>query len=139
MAADVFAPQKRSEVMSLIRSAGNQETELVFVKILRRERIAGWRRNASVFGKPDFVFWHNKVAIFVDGCFWHHCPRHGKIPKTRKKYWQKKIFRNVERAKEVNRELRCRGWKVIRVWSCELGDQRLVRKLHRLRGLLGIE
>jgi len=139
MAADVFTPKKRSEVMSLIRSAGNRETELVFAKILRREGITGWRRNAPVFGKPDFVFRHNKVAIFVDGCFWHHCPRHGKIPKTRKKYWQKKIFRNVERAKEVNHELRCRGWKVIRVWSCELGDQRLARKLQHLRGLLGIE
>lgn len=109
--------------MSLIRSSGNRETEETFAKILRRHHICGWRCGA---------------AVFVDGCFWHYCPRHGKIPKTRRKYWREKILRNVERAREVNLELRRRGWKVLRIWSCELEDrQRLTRKLHRLRKFLG--
>lgn len=134
---DVFTPEKRSEVMSRIRSSGNKETEEAFAQILRREHIREWRRKAAVFGKPDFVFWRKRVAVFVDGCFWHYCPRHGKIPKTRHAYWKSKIFRNVERAKEVNRELRRRGWKVLRLWSCELSDKpRLNRKLRRLRELL---
>ena len=139
MAADVFTPRKRSEVMSLIRSVGNFETEMAFVKILRHERITGWRRKAAVFGKPDFVFRDKRVAVFIDGCFWHHCPRHGTIPKTRRKYWQSKIARNIERAREVNRELRRKGWKVVRLWSCELRDKRLARKLRRLRELLGTD
>lgn len=138
MMTDVFTPQKRSEVMSRIRSAGNRETEVAFAKILRCEGIAGWRRNAPVFGKPDFVFRRERVVVFVDGCFWHHCPRHGKIPKTRQKYWREKILYNIDRARKVNRELRRSGWKVIRFWSCELKDRkRLPRKLRRLRELLG--
>ncbi|MDA8014595.1 MAG: very short patch repair endonuclease [Gammaproteobacteria bacterium] len=123
--------------MSLIRSAGNKETELTFAKVLRRCRISGWRRGASVFGKPDFVFWKGRVAVFIDGCFWHHCPRHGTIPKTRRKYWKQKLLRNIERAREVNRELRRGGWKVLRIWSCELRDhRRLPRKLRRLHDML---
>ena len=134
---DVFTPSKRSEVMSLIRSAGNKETELTFAKVLRRCRISGWRRGAAVFGKPDFVFREGRVAVFIDGCFWHHCPRHGTIPKTRRKYWKQKLLRNIERAREVNRELRRGGWKVLRIWSCELRDhRRLPRKLRRLHDML---
>ncbi len=111
---------------------------MAFARVLRGEGIVGWRRGMGVFGKPDFVFLRGRVAVFVDGCFWHHCPRHGKIPKSRRKYWRAKIARNVERAKEVNRELRRAGWKVLRVWGCELRDRpRLMRKLRRLRGFLG--
>lgn len=136
---DVFTPKKRSEVMSLIRSFGNKETEIAFARILRLEGITGWRRRANVLGKPDFVFRRERVAVFVDGCFWHHCPRHGKIPKTRRAYWKDKIMRNIERAREVNHQLRLEGWKVIRIWSCEIRDQRLRRKLRRLRSLLDYE
>ena len=135
--ADVFSPAKRSEIMSLIRSTGNKETEETFAKILRLCRISGWRRGAAVFGKPDFVFRKARVAVFVDGCFWHYCPRHGIIPKARRKYWKPKILRNVERDREVNRELRRGGWKVLRIWSCELRDRRrLPRKLRRLHDML---
>lgn len=134
---DVFTPTKRSDIMARVRSFGNKETEVAFARVLRAEGIAGWRRGQAVFGKPDFVFWRGRVAVFVDGCFWHHCPRHGRIPKSRRKYWKAKILRNVERAKEVNRELRRGGWGVVRVWGCELKDNtRLARKLRRLRELL---
>ncbi len=136
---DVFTPLKRSRIMSLIRSVGNRETEGAFVLLLRREGIAGWRRKVALHGKPDFVFPRKRVAVFVDGCFWHHCPHHGKIPKTHRAYWREKIVRNMERAKEVNRELRRQKWGVVRIWGCELGStQRLNRKLKRLHKLLEI-
>ncbi len=136
---DVFTPLKRSVIMSRIRSIGNRETEVAFALRLRREGIAGWRRRVALYGKPDFIFPRERVAVFIDGCFWHHCPRHGKIPKAHRAYWRGKIVRNMERAKEVNRELRRQKWAVVRVWGCELGNkQRLKRKLQRLRALLGI-
>ena len=79
--ADVFSKSKRSEVMSRIRSRGNQATELALAKLFRRHKITGWRRNQKVFGKPDFIFPKHKLAVFVDGCFWHGCPKHGTQPK----------------------------------------------------------
>lgn len=134
---DVFSPAKRSEVMSRIRSFGNKSTEALFAGVLREERLFGWRRKQKVFGKPDFVFRTSKVAVFIDGCFWHFCPRHGRFPSSRRSYWRKKILRNVERAKEVNCFLRRQRWKVLRIWECELKDNaRLNRKLRRLRTYL---
>lgn len=72
--ADVFSKRKRSEVMSLIRGSGNKGTELALVQIFRAHRITGWRRHQAMFGKPDFVFAKIRLAVFVDGCFWHYCP-----------------------------------------------------------------
>ena len=136
---DVFSVEKRSWVMSRIRSSGNKGTELAAIIIFRALKITGWRRNFSLPGKPDFSFPARKVAVFVDGCFWHGCPRHGRFPKTRRKYWRDKILRNIERDREVNRILRRKGWKVIRIWECELKDRaRLNRKLRRLRECLDI-
>ncbi len=77
---DVFTKQKRSQVMSRIRGSGNKETELALISLFKRRRITGWRRNQKVFGKPDFVFRSVRVAVFVDGCFWHGCPKHGTLP-----------------------------------------------------------
>ncbi|MGI9306607.1 MAG: very short patch repair endonuclease [Gammaproteobacteria bacterium] len=137
MCADVFTPEKRSWVMSRVRSSGNKSTELRFAGILRREKICGWRRKFPAFGKPDFVFPKEHVAVFIDGCFWHYCPRHGHFPATRRKYWRDKIARNRARDREVNRHLRRCGWKVLRFWGCELKDAaRLCRKLRRLREML---
>src|SRR5688500_1907499 len=77
---DVFTPAKRSHVMSRIRGRGNKDTELALAALLRRNGIAGWRRHQPVFGKPDFVFPKLRLAIFVDGCFWHCCPGHSNLP-----------------------------------------------------------
>lgn len=79
---DVFTKSKRSEVMSRIRSRGNKDTELELTKLFRANGITGWRRNAPVFGKPDFVFRKGQVAVFVDGCYWHGCPKHATRPRT---------------------------------------------------------
>ena len=67
--SDVFTKAKRSEVMSRIRGRGNKDTEMALAKLLRANRITGWRRNQPVFGKPDFVFQKFKLALFVDGFF----------------------------------------------------------------------
>ncbi len=117
---DVFTKEKRSEVMSRIRGKGNKETELVMIQILRSHHISGWRRNQAVIGKPDFVFPKQKVALFVDGCFWHGCPKHSNMPRNNRPFWKKKLGQNKDRDKFVSRELRKAGWKVVRVWEHEL-------------------
>ncbi len=121
---DVFTKAKRSEVMSRIRGHGNKETEMVLARILRSHGITGWRRKQKFFGKPDFVFRRQRLAIFVDGCFWHCCPKHGTKPASNKPFWHKKFAANVARDKRVNRELRKLGWRVLRIWEHELADDR---------------
>ncbi len=118
--SDVFTKEKRSEVMSRIKGKGNKDTELVMIQILRSNHISGWRRNQAVLGKPDFIFPKYKVALFVDGCFWHGCPQHSNMPKNNQEFWAKKLQGNKDRDKFVNRELRKLGWKIIRVWEHEL-------------------
>ena len=94
---DVFTKRKRSEVMSRIRGRGNKATEVALAKLLRKHRITGWRRNQSVLGKPDFVFRRQQVAVFVDGCFWHACPKHSNMPANNRAFWKKKLTANKAR------------------------------------------
>jgi len=132
--ADVFSKKKRSAVMSRIRGSGNKETELAMIRVFREQGITGWRRKQSVFGKPDFVFYSLRVAVFVDGCFWHCCPLHRTMPKNNGEFWQKKLDSNCIRDREVNRELKKRRWKVLRIWEHELSKsdrRKLVLKLLR--------
>jgi DNA mismatch endonuclease (patch repair protein) len=127
---DVFAPQKRSSVMSRIRGSGNRDTELRMIKLFREHQITGWRRNSRVYGKPDFVFPRERVAVFVDGCFWHGCPKpkHAPLPKSRAEWWQTKLAGNRRRDRNVTRALRNAGWTVVRVWECDL-HPRLWRRI----------
>jgi len=118
--ADVFSAKKRSEVMSLIRSRGNRDTELRMLALLQQYKLKGWRRGVDLVGKPDFVWRHARLTLFVDGCFWHCCPKHGHTPRSRKAYWVAKLSRNVERDRDVTRRLRKSGWRVLRVWECLL-------------------
>ena len=121
--ADVFTKAKRSEVMSRIRGRGNKDTELALMKLLRCHHITGWRRNQSVFGKPDFVFRKARVAVFVDGCFWHGCPKHCNIPASNRSFWKKKLAANKARDRRVNRALRKTGWRVVRIWEHDLAKR----------------
>ena len=134
--ADVFSRSKRSEVMSRIRSRGNQSTEVAFVGVWRRHGISGWRRNYPLFGRPDFVFPKAKIAVFVDGCFWHGCPAHFRPPKTNRRFWQNKIAKNIARDRAVSRRLRRQGWHVFRFWEHDIKQKTIARKLGRLRNLL---
>ena len=67
--------------------------------------------------RADIVFGPTKVAVFVDGCFWHCCPEHGSLPATNVDYWGPKLERNVERDQETNALLKSAGWRVIRIWE----------------------
>ena len=127
---DVFTKEKRSEVMSRIKGKGNKDTELVMIQILRSNHISGWRRNQAVLGKPDFIFPKQKIALFVDGCFWHGCPKHSNMPKNNQEFWEKKLLGTKVRDRFVTRELRRMGWKVVRVWEHELKKpQKIVTKI----------
>ncbi|MGD0251774.1 MAG: very short patch repair endonuclease [Verrucomicrobiota bacterium] len=130
--ADVFSIHKRSEVMSRIRSRGNKDTELTLAKLLRQHCIAGWRRNQPVFGKPDFIFPKFRLAVFVDGCFWHGCLKHSQPPQSNRSYWREKMIRNRARDRFVSRVLRQAGWRVLRIWQHELKRENESRLLRRL-------
>jgi len=142
---DVFSKAKRSEVMSRIRSHGNKDTEQRLAAVFRAHGITGWRRQivvsfpaASGRGKvrPDFVFRAEKLAVFVDGCFWHGCPQHFRRPQTRQKFWDAKITRNQARDAAVTKALRRKGWRVLRLWEHELSPKREKRLVARFRRLL---
>lgn len=137
--ADVFSSAKRSSIMSRVRGSGNMSTERALVEIFRKNRIIGWRRQIKLFGKPDFVFLKSRLAIFVDGCFWHGCPKHASYPATNRAFWEKKLLRNKDRDRLVTRTLKKSGWRVLRIWQHELTASaqarcvsRITRELHRV-------
>ena len=135
---DMFTKKKRSEIMSHIRSRGNAATELRFIEIMRVQRISGWRRGSKLPGQPDFVFPRDRVAVFIDGDFWHGKPREFRLPRSNLRYWRKKILSNKERDRCVNRILRTEGWRVLRFWQSSLARKaaivmRLQRALSGLR------
>lgn len=68
---DTISHSERSRIMALVKSTGNRSTEASLIAVLRANRISGWRRNYPLYGKPDLVFPSQRIAIFVDGCFWH--------------------------------------------------------------------
>jgi DNA mismatch endonuclease (patch repair protein) len=115
--ADIFSKKKRSSVMAAVRSRGNKSTEARLVALLREWKMRGWRRGSKLPGSPDFVFAGSRVAIFVDGCFWHGCPRHGHYPRSNAAFWRAKIERNRRRDRRVARALRRAGWSVMRIWE----------------------
>jgi DNA mismatch endonuclease (patch repair protein) len=117
---DIYTKAKRSEVMSRIRGKGNQKTELRLARLMRAEEIKGWRRHFPIPGRPDFSFRKQKVTIFVDGCFWHGCPRCFRLPKQNRAFWKAKIEGNRKRDRAVNGRLRRLGWKVLRIRECQL-------------------
>ena len=160
---DVFSKRKRSEVMSRIHSRGNKDTELALVRLLRAHKISGWRRhvrvavesswlsvesrkrsrNPQLAVRPDFVFRKQRTAVFVDGCFWHGCPKHATKPANNKAFWKKKLAGNKTRDRVVNRALRragrvkwrghhAAGWRVLRIWEHELAKKNEARLLRRL-------
>ena len=121
--------------MSAIRSRGNATTEKRMIKILREYGIFGWRRQADLLGRPDFVFLDNRLAIFVDGCYWHGCPRCYRAPDDNANYWSEKVARNRARDQSVTRKLRLSGWRVLRFWEHSLRAEdtvahRIMRALH---------
>ncbi|MGE5362150.1 MAG: very short patch repair endonuclease [Bacteroidales bacterium] len=117
---DVFSTTKRSDVMARIRGRGNRDTELALVALFRGYHITGWRRHQPLLGRPDFIFRKERLAVFVDGCFWHGCPRHCKMPAQNAEFWAAKLGRNRVRDRKVTSQLRARGWRVLRIWEHDL-------------------
>jgi DNA mismatch endonuclease, patch repair protein len=149
--ADVFTKSKRSAVMARIRGRGNEATELAFMQLLRCHGITGWRRHVAITlpnhrggasvrsrsskVRPDFVFPKARVAVFVDGCFWHGCPIHGTSPSSNRDFWSEKLLLNKKRDLTVTRQLRCKRWSVLRIWEHQLKDGTPL--MGRLRTKLG--
>ncbi|MBR0836504.1 DNA mismatch endonuclease Vsr [Bradyrhizobium manausense] len=125
---DVFSKAKRSEIMSKVRGRGNLATEVRLMEIFRRFKLQGWKRNQKLFGKPDFVFYDARLAVFVDGCFWHGCKIHRSIPKSNRAFWSNKIVGNVRRDAAVRRTLNAGGWSVLRIWQHDLRNPDKVGK-----------
>lgn len=119
--------------MSAIRSSRNEATELKLIALFRHSRITGWRRGTKLAGRPDFVFHKAKIAVFVDGCFWHGCPQHARSPESNQSYWLPKLSKNRERDRQADRRLRRAGWRVARIWQHELRTpSKVVQRIKRL-------
>ena len=128
--SDNLTPEDRKKTMRAVKGKGTK-LEQRFFSTLAGMRISGWKKNVSeIIGKPDVVFPNQKIAIFIDGCFWHGCPIcQRKLPKTNRKYWKQKIKRNISQAKSVNKELLQNDWKVFRIWEHEMKDPRAMIKI----------
>lgn len=107
--------------MSRIKCRGNKSTEWAIRSRLIKSKIRGWRcHSKEIPGNPDFTFPNLQIAIFLDGCYWHGCPKCKRIPATNKKFWREKISKNFLRDKRNSKKLKKIGWRVIRFWEHEI-------------------
>lgn len=116
---DVFTKEKRSEIMSKIRSK-NTKVELQVLRELRKRGIYFQKHYKRAPGSPDIALPRKKIAIFIDGDFWHGYKFSINSERLTKKYWRKKIESNMRRDKSNRAKLRRSGWKVVRVWEHEV-------------------
>ena len=126
---DVYDKNKRSDIMSKVRYKNGKSTEQKLIKMFKERHTTGWRRTYKMIGKPDFVFPKQKIVIFVDGCFWHGHNCRNVIPKDNAEYWDKKREKNIQRAKAVTETISSRGWRVVRIWECELKIRSISQKV----------
>ena len=113
--------KKRSKAMGAVKGKGNKSTEIKFKMALVRKGIDGWTTHPKdIEGKPDIFFPEQGLAIFLDGCFWHGCPKCGHIPKNNRPFWKAKIERNKERDEKKRRKLRNKGYSVIKFWEHQI-------------------
>lgn len=131
---DTFSRKERSEIMRCVRSEKNASTERVMVGALRSRHISGWKLRPQGFpGSPDLVFPKAGIIVFLDGCFWHGCPKCFRAPSTRVEYWRPKIAGNKKRDRRNTRLLRRQGLSVLRLWEHDIRSgkafDRLMRRL----------
>ncbi|MGO9131614.1 MAG: very short patch repair endonuclease [Bryobacteraceae bacterium] len=120
----MFSKGKRSAVMSSIRGKGNRSTERRMAAMLRARAISGWQMHRKdIPGKPDFYFPERRLALFIDGCFWHQCPKCAKMPTQNGSFWNQKLTKNARRDKRIRRALNRSGISVIRLWEHDLERQ----------------
>lgn len=110
----------RSRIMGAIRSR-DTGPERAIMGALRRQGVTGWRRYRRLFGiSVDFSWPRERVALLVQGCFWHRCPKCFRLPKARRSWWRRKVLGNAERDRRQITTLREGGWHVVKVWECAL-------------------
>ena len=115
--------EQRSKHMASVKGRGNKSTEVNLRMRLIAAGIRGWKMHVKdVRGRPDFYFPHERVAVFVDGCFWHGCPRCGHLPKKNSSFWTAKIKRNRQRDAAQTTALRAEGIEVLRFWEHDLKE-----------------
>lgn len=137
--ADTFTRRERSSIMRRVVGRGNVSTEQALVELLREAKLSGWRRHLPLLGNPDFVFPGARVAVFVDGCFWHSCPRHLRLPADNRAYWIRKIERNRRRDVRIGSALRALGWRVVRIWEHAFkGQGERARAIARVARAVGL-
>lgn len=117
---DVLSPSQRSNCMSRIRSR-DTKPEISLRRALWGKGLR-YRLKNRLPGRPDIVFTNRRIAIFVDGCFWHRCPIHGRIPESNRDFWENKLRDNTRRDADVTQYLKSQGWEVIRIWEHEISD-----------------
>ena len=133
--ADIFSKKKRSSIMAAVKGK-DSAIEKEVGTALKKIKVRMVKHSASLPGKPDFSSRKLKCVIFVDSCFWHGCSRHYSAPKSNAVFWRKKVTRNKQRDREINREYRQLGWKVVRVWQHDLGRKNSIRIENRLSTLM---
>ena len=136
---DFLTAKKRSALMANVRSRGNTTTEERLRGLLQELKVVGWRWHiAGLPGRPDFIFPKERVAVFVNGCFWHGCPRCQRRSKSNVAFWEDKVSQNRKRDRRVARQLRSRNYRVVTIWECQLkgaqGEAAARRLLHVLLG-----
>lgn len=125
---DNLTQAKRSKVMASIRSKHNRTTELEMAKLLRSWKITGWRRHLALPGRPDFAWPQRKFALFIDGCFWHGCSKCYKAPRSNSAFWSEKVTKNKARDRKVARQLKSKGWQVMRIMECQLANPKTAQR-----------
>lgn len=132
---DIMSREKRSRLMAQVRRQGNKSTELRLIALMRVARISGWRRGIKLPGRPDFVFLRERVAVFVDGDFWHGHPKNYTAPASNSVFWALKVRDNKRRDRKVDRQLKERGWRVLRIWESSLQKRPDLVRTRLLRAL----
>ena len=126
--SDNLNPEDRRKTMQAVKGKGTKLEKRLWAMLVGMG-LKGWKKNAdTITGKPDVVFTSQRVAVFIDGCFWHGCPHcRRKMPKTNYEYWQRKIKRNVELAQLHDEQLQRDGWTIVRIWEHEMADTAIIR------------
>jgi len=129
----------RSKTMSAIRKRGNRSTEWKLRSALIKAGISGWvLHETAILGCPDFWFDGTRLAIFVDGCFWHGCRKCCRLPKQNASYWRPKITGNITRDRSQTARLKRMGFQVMRVWEHSLANrEELTTIVGSIRSLVG--
>ncbi|MEK7996968.1 MAG: DNA mismatch endonuclease Vsr [Planctomycetota bacterium] len=131
---DTVSGEIRSKIMASVKPFGNKTTEVAMGRLLWKNGLLGYRKHWPIAGKPDFAWPRLKTALFVDGCFWHGCPRCRRIPRSNTEFWNRRIEGNRRRDRRVNRVLRKEGWAVIRVRECSLSKEQTIRRIRAIVG-----